>query len=93
VPEKELEDPFVDELVTKLTPGANYMVTQAVGTYPGKSPERVQSGGRRGGGRAAVQKRHASADSLRRWRMSRDTRQARIQLECLNGREDGRQWY
>jgi hypothetical protein len=54
VPEKELEDPFVDELVTKLTPGANYMVTQAVGTYPGRSPERVQSrgrGGRGGGGR------------------------------------------
>jgi hypothetical protein len=52
VPEKELEDPFVDELVTKLTPGANYMVTQAVGTYPGRSPDRVQSGGRggRGGG-------------------------------------------
>jgi hypothetical protein len=52
VPDKELEDPFVDELVAKLTPGANYMVTQAVGTYPGGSPERVQSGGRggRGGG-------------------------------------------
>jgi hypothetical protein len=54
VPDKELEDPFVDKLVTKLTPGANYMITQAVGTYPGWSPDKAQSGGhwgRGGGGR------------------------------------------